>query len=209
MIPSPTDKPPPRASDQEAQRLGGLTIDELDEEISTEVDGIVSEVTDSTDRMDALLQENADSTFSVLSATLTTNYAEEIHRLRRLQLQYDDCLPPHATEIIDDLIHRLQDIDVARQYFKTIYMQEELAVLSRGLFYVGLTSVAAVISGLFVFTATRGASLPSSYLTILLPTIITIGLLPICVLFSFILRIATVSQRMAAVLPFTTPLQER
>lgn len=99
---------------QKAQRLGGLTTSELDGEASDEVDRVVSEVTDSADRMDALLHENDDSTFNVLSATLTTNYAEEIHCLRRLQLQYDDWLPPHATDLIDDLIDRLQDIDVAR-----------------------------------------------------------------------------------------------
>ena len=189
--------------------MGGLTTTELDEEVYDEVDCVVSEVTDSADRMNALLREDDDSTFSVLSATLTTNYAEEIHRLRRLQLQYDDRLPPHATDLIDDLIDQLQDIDVARQYFKAIYLREELAVLSRILFYVGLMSVAIVISGLFIFTAVEGASVPTSYLTVVMPAIITIGLLPICVLFAFILRIATVSQRTAAVLPFTTPLQER
>ena len=42
-----------------------------------------------------------------------------------------------------------------------------------------------------------------------MPLIITIGLLPISLLFAFILRIATVSQRTAATLPFTTPRQEK
>lgn len=194
---------------QEAQQLGGLTISELDDEVYEEIDQVVSEVTDRADRMNARLQESDDSTFSVLSATLTTNYAKEIHRLRRLQSQYDARLPVHATDMIDDLVHRLEDIDVARQYFKTIYLREELAVLSRGLFYVGFFSVAIAVGGLFLFTAARGASVPHSYLTVIMPTIITIGLLPIIVLFAFILRIATVTQRTAAMLPFTTPLQEK
>lgn len=194
---------------QEAQQLGGLTISELDEGLYEEIDQVVSEVTNRADRMDALLQEVNGSTFTVLSVTLTTNYAREIHRLRQLKSQHGDRLSPQTEELITDLVHRLQDIDIARQYFKVIYLREELAVLSRHLFYIGLASVATVIGGLFVFTAVEGVSVSSSSLTVIMPLIITIGLLPISLLFAFILRIATVSQRTAATLPFTTPRQEK
>lgn len=194
---------------QEAQQLGGLTISELDEELYEEIDQVVSEVTNRADRMDALLQEADGSTFTVLSVTLTTNYAREIHRLRQLQSQYSDQLPSQTEELITDLVHRLQEIDIARQYFKGIYLREELAVLSRHLFYIGLASVATVIGGLFVFTAVQGVSVSPASLTVIMPLIITIGVLPISLLFAFILRIATVSQRTAATLPFTTPHQEK
>ncbi|WP_336364745.1 hypothetical protein [Halalkalicoccus salilacus] len=194
---------------QKAQRLGGLTISELDEDVYEEIDQVVSEVTNRADRMDALLQEADGSTFTVLSVTLTTNYARDIHRLRQLKSQHGDQLLPQTEELITDLVHRLQDIDIARQYFKAIYLREELAVLSRHLFYIGLASVATVIGGLFVFTEAQGVSVSSSSLTVIMPLIITIGLLPISLLFAFILRIATVSQRTAATLPFTTPRQEK
>ena len=44
---------------------------------------------------------------------------------------------------------------------------------------------------------------------VVLPVSLVVGLLPLVLLFSFILRIATVSERTAATIPFTTPEQEK
>lgn len=194
---------------REAQTLGGLTISENSEEVHEEVDSIVSDVTAQADRVDDLLQESNASTFDVLSATLTTNYARPVNELRRIKSDYGDQLSGHVEESIESLIHDLEDIDVARQYFKTIYLQEELATVSRLLFYVGLVSLASVVSGLLLLTASKGVSVPRPYLSVVVPALITVGFLPIALLFAFILRIATVTQQTAAILPFTTPVQER
>lgn len=159
--------------------------------------------------MDELFQTSDASTFTVLSATLTTNYAREIHHLRQIRDQFGGRLPERVFGSINDLIDRLQDIDIARQYFKTLYLQEELSVLSRLRFYVGLPSVGLVAVGLYMLTASNGASVPRPDLAIIVPAITTIGLLPLIVLFAFVLRLATVTQRTAATLPFTTPSQEK
>lgn len=193
----------------EAQQLGGLAITETDEELYERIDRVVSEVTDRVDELDALLQESGISTFRVLSVTLTTNYAREIHHLRRIQSRYGDSLPAPVDESIDDLVRSFQNVDIARQYFEAIYIREELAVLSRLLIYVGLPAIVVVVGGLFSFTATSGVSVPRPYFLVFLPTIITIGFLPLTLLLVYILRIATVSQRTAATLPFTTPTQEK
>lgn len=194
---------------QDAQQLGGLAASGIDEEIFEEIDQIVTDVTERTDTVDALLQESDATRITVLSAALTTNFAGEIRHLHQIQSRRGDDLPAHLNEMIDDLVRHLQDIDVARQYFKTIYLQEELAILSRRLFYVSLPVVTILASGLLIFTASSGASVSRSVLGILLPAIITIGLTPLTVLFAFVLRIATISQRTAAMLPFTTPSQGR
>lgn len=193
---------------QDAQRLGGLAMSEIREPVYEEIDTVVSEVTEQVDRVDALLQESDVATINVLSVALTTNYANEIRHLRQIQLEHGDHLSGHVDETINDLVRHLQDIDIARQYFKTIYLQEELAILSRILFYAGLPAVAIVISGLFVFTAPSGTSVSRTVLAIGMPAIIAIGFVPLAILFAFIIRIATVSQRTAAMLPFTTPMQE-
>lgn len=187
-----------------AQELGGLT----DDEVYAEVDAAVSEVTQQVDRADELLQASDASTFRVLSATLTTNYARDINRLRRIKSEYGESLPPHVGESIDLLIDHLREIDIARQYFKSIYLEQQLAELSRLLFYVGLPSVAVVAASLFFFTAPIGVSAPPPYHTVLLPATVTAGLAPISVLFAYVLCIATVTQRTAATVPFTTPEQE-
>ncbi|WP_327050629.1 hypothetical protein [Halomicrococcus gelatinilyticus] len=44
---------------------------------------------------------------------------------------------------------------------------------------------------------------------VLLPVALTVGLLPLVILFSFIVRIATVTERTVATIPFTTPEPEQ
>lgn len=193
---------------REAQSLGGLAISEIDVAVSDELDPIVSRLTDKADAVDDLLQESDASTFDVLSTTLTTNYAHEMYELRRFQREYDDRLPDDVVDSIDSLVDQLRNIDAARQYFKTIYLQEELATLSRLLLYVGLGSLALVTAGLLAFTASNGASVPRTYLPVFVAVLGTVALAPLSLLLAFVLRIAMVTQRTAATLPFTTPAQQ-
>ena len=194
---------------RDAQRLGGLARNETGGVIADDIDYAVAEVTDRATTVDALLQETDTATINVLSATLTVNYADEIRHFRQIQSDYGDELPGDISERIDALIEHLREIDIARQYFKTIYLREELAVLSRALVLVGLPALAIVVSGLLLFTTPSGASVSQSVLTVLLPVIIAIGFVPLAVLFAFVLRIATVSQRTAAMVPFRTSRQGR
>lgn len=194
---------------QTAQQLGGLSITEASSETSDELNEIITNVTREIDRTDDLLEESTLSTFHVLVTTLNTNYAKDIHRLRQIRYRQNDQLPSHVDDSIRKLIDQLQYIDVARQYFKTIYLQQELASLSRLLFYTGLPSLAILVTTLFLLTVPVGATIPTPLTEILLPTTLTIGFLPLVVLFSFILRSATVTRRTAATFPFTTSMQEK
>ena len=104
----------------------------------------------------------------------------------------------------DDVVTRLKEIDVARQYSKTIYTQTELSYISRTLLYAGAVAEAVLVSTLLTLTSSSGAPIPVS----LIPFVVGVGLLPLSVLFSFVLRLATVTQRTPAITPFTTPEQE-
>ena len=192
----------------QAQKLGGLTINEANDDVRAEVEPVVAEFTDQADHVIDLLGESQTSTFEALAAVLTTNYAPQIQRLRQIENQHDEELADDLRGAIDDLVHRLKDIDIARQYFKTLYLQEELATLSRHLFYVGLVSLVVVVSGLLILTASTGGSFSRPALRLLVPAIVTVGLAPISLLFAFILRIATVTQRTVSTIPFTTSIQE-
>ncbi|MFD1585954.1 hypothetical protein ACFR9U_03090 [Halorientalis brevis] len=194
---------------REAQRLGGLATSETDEQTYEEINEVVSEITTQTDRVDSLLQQSQTSTFDVLSVTLTTNYATDINRLRQIEWEHGAQLPADVSDAVDTLVHQLQNIDIARQYFKSVYLQQELAELSRNLFYAGLPSVTVVAIGLLLLTGPSGTVFTSPYLRAFVPLFVTVGLLPITILFAYIVRIATVTQRTAATLPFTTPAQEQ
>lgn len=173
-----------------------------------ELAAIVTPLEERADEMDDLLDEQDVSTFDVLVTTLTTNHARQINELRRIQRSHAQELSWEASEAIDDLVSHLQDIDIPRQYFKTIYLREELASLSRMLFYVGLVSLALVSAGMMLFTGPNTIPLLRPYVPLLVPVIIVVGILPISLLFVYILRAATVTKRTAATLPFTSPSQE-
>lgn len=102
----------------------------------------------------------------------------------------------------------LQQIDVARQYLKTLYMQDELSRLSTRLLLVGVPTVFVSIVMLKLFAASSGILFSTGTFTVLTDIAVTIALAPLAVVFSFVLRIAAVARRTVAITPFTTASQE-
>lgn len=197
------------ATRQHAQRLGGFAKDGVVIEGHEEIDDIVTTLTDQMDQIDTQLTEAGPDTFTILSTMLETNYARQIYRLRLIRAKHADEIGDIVHETIDDLIARLEDIDVSRQYFRSIYLQEELSELSRVLLYAGLPSVAISIATLLVLTVPPEGLGTVPGLRFLLPVTLTIGLVPLALLCSFFLRTATVTKLTATTVPFTTPEDER
>lgn len=197
------------ATREEAQRLGGYAKYGVVQSGHEQIDSVVTQLTEQMDQIDELLDESDAGTFSVLSLMLETNYAEQIHELRTIRAKHGSDFTDDMNEEVDALIDRLQEIDIARQYFKSIYMQQELAALSRTLLYTGLPAVGIALGTLLVMTVPTSQPTAVTHLRILLPLTLTVGLLPLCVLCSFFLRTATVTKLTAATLPFTTPEQEQ
>jgi hypothetical protein len=193
---------------QEAQRPGGLTVDDVGETGDGEIDDIVETITDRMDSVDELLDSAESGTIDVLSATLKTNCARQINYLRRVKADYGEELPKHVARAIDDLIDRLQYIDIARQYFEAIYFQQGLSSLSRLLLYAGLPAEAVAIAALLLLTVPTDFPGSVSHLRLLIPVTITVGLAPLAILSSVTVRTATVTRRTAATVPFTAPEQE-
>jgi hypothetical protein len=181
----------------------------MDDEVQERVEDIVEDVTGHADEVIGLMGDSNGDTFSVISVTMTTNYARQINFFRRVRANHGEELPETLSESLDELIDRFQKIDLARQYFKSIYLQEELASLSRLLFYAGLPCLLTLVGTLVLFTGPTAGALPRATLLVVLAGGITAGLAPLSILFAFILRVATVTQRTAATLPFTTPAQEQ
>ena len=142
----------------------------------------------------------------MLSATLTTNYAHELNEARRIEAQHGDRLPTAATDALDSIACRLKDVDIARQYFKTMYMQEELSYFSRLLLYVGVPAEFVIVAALIAVSQSGGAlsGLPLS-LPVVAPVVVTVGFAPLAVLFSFVVRVATVAHNTISPAQFTTP----
>ncbi|WP_226481849.1 hypothetical protein [Natrinema amylolyticum] len=193
---------------RDAQRLGGTTAGSLPPDARDEIDEIVTELTDEFDRIDGLVEESDAGIFNTLSTTLETNFANEIQRLEECRREYGADIPGDTDAAIDDLLDRLREMDIARQYFKSVYLQVELSRLSRYLFYTGVPAVGTAIAALFVMTVASGPPFGRLVRAVVFPVAVAVGVCPLTVLFSFILRTATVTERTAAITPFTTPEQE-
>lgn len=192
---------------RETKRIDRMAFGAVSEEVRTEIDDIAAALKDHVDRVEDILSTSEVNTFEVLSVTLTTNYAHQINQIRRIRATHGDDLPETVMDALGDLLEHLQRVDIARQYFKSLYLQEELSALSRVLLYAGFPAELFLAVMLLGFTA-EGITILTQYSTVLMPITVSIAFTPLALLFAFIVRIATVTERTAATIPFTTPKQE-
>ena len=191
-------------TDDKVEQLYDITTGGENTALDRELDDLATSLDEHMSEVSRLLSRGDVGTFATLSATLHTNYGEQIRRVQSLAAQYGDTFTEDEREVLTELVSRMRQIDVARQYFKTLYMQSELASLSRLLLYVGVP--AEVISTVMLLAA-AGPQAQSFYSTmppLVLAATVAVGFGPLAVLFAFVLRIATVAQRTAAITPFTT-----
>ncbi|WP_227380987.1 hypothetical protein [Haladaptatus halobius] len=135
--------------------------------------------------------------FEVVSVILDYNDSRHLYTARRIQAEYTDALSDPLSETFDEIEALLEDLHIARQYFKTVFVQQELADLSRLLLYPGF--VALLGSGFMILgyenllNATVGQAVP----ILLVSATVTLLFVPFVVLLVYVLRIATVARRTA------------
>lgn len=187
-----------------AQRLGSAAEDLDHNQLAEDIDSLVSDLLSHTDHIIDMLDQSHTGIFNALAVMLDTNYSHQLNEAFRLRTVYEDEFSATAHDRLDELIQSLKQMDIARQYFKSIYMQTELARLSRILLYVGVPAIGSGVLMLLIYASTVESPLPVSHLRVLFLVAVTLGFTPLAVLFSFVLRIATVAQYTVAITPFTT-----
>lgn len=192
-----------------AQRFGGIVKGADHDRLTADVEVLVSGVTSHTDHISGILENSQKGVFNALAVTLETNYSHQLNDAYRIQTVYEDDLSAPAQELLDELIESLQQIDIARQYFKSLYMQAELARLSRILLYVGVAAVGGGIYLLLIYASSAEPPANYTFLRVAVPIVVVLGFAPLAILFSFILRISMVAQRTVAITPFTTSTEEQ
>jgi len=174
------------------------------EELTDAVDQLAAHV----GRVEKQISKSDVTVVSALAVTLDTNYSADIYQLRSIRAQYGEELSEEVMDCLDTLVVRLQQIDIGRQYMKTLYMQDELSKLSRSLLYVGVPALLVSVYMLRAF-AVGFETLSPDVLFAFVPLAITISLAPLLVLVAYILRLTTVARRTIAITPFTMAMQER
>lgn len=137
-------------------------------------------------------------TFELIAVILHYNDPWQLQEVRKIREHHRFELSTAADNQLERLEDLLGDIHVARQYFKTVYMQQELADLSKILLYVGFPTL---LGGAFVILAYDNllalALHPWLYVVVVAATI-TALFSPFAVLLAYVLRIATIARRTAA-----------
>ena len=177
---------------------------ELDKQLDTYVEGLTA----TTDTVKTNLESAQFGTFEVLWAVLDFNYSEQIHKLRRIQHDYNEAYSDETAAAIEDVLELLELFGPAREHFKTLYFQWELINLSRALLYISVPAL-VVIGGLIMYVdemALAGTPLGVDSLVWVASGGFTVGIAPFVVFTVFIVRIASVAKRTLAMGPFV--LQE-
>ncbi len=191
-----------------ARRLGRAADSVENDQVSDDIETLVSELTSHLDQISDILSYSQDGIFSALAVTLDTNYSYQLNEAFRIRTEHEGELPDSVDTLLEELARELKQLDISRQYFKSVYMQSELARLSRMLLYFGVPAIASGILLLLVYASAADPPLHMHYLRVVVPVVVILGFTPLALLFSFILRIAMVAQRTVAITPFTTPPQE-
>lgn len=141
--------------------------------------------------------------FEVLITVLSADFAADLYGAERLRRHHGEALPDSVVETLDGLVDLLEYMGVARRYFETLYLERELAALSRTLLVVGLPAIAASVLATWIYGHPTGAELDRPLLSVVVVGLTGVALAPLVVLVAYVLRITTVTRQSTSLLPFT------
>lgn len=185
------------------ERLDDEAVSLTDDQVQHQVYSLSQSLRQDAASVNDTLDQDSPDVFTVLAAVIATNHANQLHSIAQIQADHREELSDEMQDILESVSDMLRQIDVARRYFRTVYVQRELAYLSRILLYIG---VPAIIGGgitLILYNTAIATAVPTLLLQATVVTSFTIGIAPLAVLFPFILRLAWVAQQTATIAPFT------
>ncbi|RQG91699.1 hypothetical protein EA462_04635 [Natrarchaeobius halalkaliphilus] len=181
-------------------RTLAATVDHRDDEFATRVRRYTNSIEESAERADETLEHTSFGTFRAVSAAIGYDDDWQLYVARHLRGREDD-LPDEARDALEELIETIQLFSVAREQFKTTYLQRELTRFSQLTIYCGVPAILSAMLIGFLYADIGGASISLGYLPIVVSALIAVVLSPLALLTSYILRTATVTRRTASVGP--------
>jgi hypothetical protein len=178
------------------------TVTDCSDEVRADVDRFVDSVVQQADLATETIEGEEYGSFDTLLTMMEIDYSDDIRTARKLRRNHGDDLPTDAVEDLDEMLQLLEDVGVARKYFKTLYMQRELADLSKKLLYTGVPAIAAALVSVWIYGQNVGPMLNTPFLEVVIFLLTATAFLPITVLFAYVLRIATVTRGTASTVPF-------
>ena len=185
----------------DAVELADAVGDHDDEEVRDIIDRYTNSIEERADRINETLEATSFGTFSAVSAAINYDEAWQLYVAQHLRGEYADSLSSESTERLDELIDSLKLFSVGREHLKTTYLQRELTRFSQLTIYCGVPSILSAITLGLLYANFTGPSVSLLVLPYVTITLILIGLSPLFLLVSYILRTATVTRRTASIGP--------
>lgn len=185
---------------RELDRRSGETTDEYVQDLLWELS---REIRTHTALVTNLLEGAGQDIPAALFATLNADYASYLYVVYHLKAHDAEELDTETAALLTQLIRSFEQVDVARRFFKTIFIQTELAALSRRLLYLGLPVQLVTVLLMLAFTTPVGQTAAPVVRTVVVPAVFVAGFAPTVLLTAYILRFSVVAERTAAMYPFT------
>ncbi|MFB6130893.1 MAG: hypothetical protein ABEJ28_08745 [Salinigranum sp.] len=189
---------------EQVTKLDDVGTELDDPDVRSDVEALVTALRSDFDLTASRLQCSRDGVFPALSTILEVDFATHLNHARWLKRASDGPGPDSTLNALRVLEQHLEQLDVARQYFKTVYIKQELADVSVLVMTTGLVAVLVALA----FIAVAGSpetTIPFSRSVLLVPLAVGVDLIPLALLISHVLRIAAVARRTAAITPFLAP----
>ena len=172
------------------------------EQLQEEIRDYTETLTEQTDNISADLEDLGFELTDTLIVLLDYHDSWQLHTARRLDATYQNELSETAIEALDELEDLFLELDAARDYIKSLWIQRELAELSRMMLYTGLPAVIVTALGIFIAPEIPGFTIARPIIVVLLSATVAVSLVPLSVLLAYVVRIALIAQRTAAFGPF-------
>ncbi|MHC3439617.1 hypothetical protein ACYJ1Y_16375 [Natrialbaceae archaeon A-gly3] len=176
-------------------------VSDHDDDLRRRVIPYANRVQESTDRVDETLEHTKFGTFRAVSAAIGYDNAWQLYAARHLRSRHGEELSREADETLEDLIETLELLNVAREHFKTTYLQRELTRFSQLTIYCGVPSILSAMTLGFLYADFAGAAIELDFLPFVVSGLVVIVVSPLALLVSYILRTATVTRRTASIGP--------
>ncbi|MDJ1431219.1 hypothetical protein [Halostagnicola sp. A-GB9-2] len=173
-----------------------------DPELATLLEEFADAVTSEGKIVSDALEDADFGTFDALSSVLGHFNGAHLYAARTIREEYGSELPDDAADTLSVLVELFGHLAVARQSFKTLYMQHELAHLSKLLLVVGFPTLLG--GGIFMMTYSSiiDAVGDPTLLVLVVSVVVTVVFLPFIVLLVYTFRIASIASRTADFGPF-------
>ncbi|ELY89493.1 hypothetical protein C483_13233 [Natrialba hulunbeirensis JCM 10989] len=187
-----------------AQQLRETNTGQESDDLSDELDELIGALREDVRRVTQALDTPAadEQIFGAIAATLGTTQAEQLYELTRIETEYEEQLSDDQRDLFESIREHLLHIDVARKYFRTVYITKELSFLSRTLLFVGLPAQFLTAATLAVYDLAAIEALPAAAIVGATLVAMIACFAPLAILASFVLRLSWVAQRNATVMPF-------